>query len=409
MAAIDVDALIARAREQGWPDGLMARALAVRTPRFQLSEWLNIKADPNDLFQFERIVEVFEKLAAGPYRAREANFRDLEAFEDLWANSEEKVGDAFVTVQRGPDSFAQFRLQPDASISVIEAEGELLASMVWAPFNCLVAGEPVCIHFAQGLRVRADRRREGLGDLVRRYPARALQAPTVGQVMYLRIGNANMGQFLDAVKFQAGAERPQQIATVAYLDARPDGPAPAGLRPIAEADLARCAALINRTHAGLDLFRPYGAESLRDMLDGGVWGEGPPWRRRVYGWADVVVLEEAGEVVACAGLWDRGRDMREVWREPDGATRLVEVAAALDLGCASGREDALAALLRHLAGRAAALGRQSLMVDLSHLPAVAARLGDLGSAAEQRILEWSPFMPHLPKRLGECFLDLRYW
>ena len=145
------------------------------------------------------------------------------------------------------------------------------------------------------------------------------------------------------------------------------------------------------------------------MLDGGAWGEGPAWRQRTYGWADVVVLEEGGDVVACAGLWDRGRDMREVWRSPDGAQRLVEVAAALDLGCAAGREDALAALLRDLAGRAADLGRQSLMVDLSHLPAVAERLSDLGSAAEQRILEWSPFAPGLPDRLGECFLDLRYW
>jgi hypothetical protein len=408
MAVIDADEIVARARARGWPEGLAERALAVKTPGFQLEQWLDDGPWPS-LFDIERMIALSETLAAGPYRAREANFRDLEAFEALWANSEEKIGEQFVTVQRGPDSFAQFRLQPGATISVVEADGDLLASMVWAPFNCLVGGRRLSLHFAQGLRVRGDRRREGLGDLVRRYPSRALQNPTVGQVMYLRIGNAAMGGFLDAVKFRTEDERPQTIATIAYLEARRTASAPAGVRPIAEADLDRCAALINRTHAGLDLFRPYGAESLRDMLDGGAWGEGPPWRQRTYGWADVFVLEEGGQVVACAGLWDRGRDMREVWRAPDATQRLVEVAAALDLGCAEGREDALAALLRHLAGRAADLGRQSLMVDLSHLPAVAERLSDLGSATEQRTLEWSPYAPDLPTRLGECFLDLRYW
>jgi hypothetical protein len=409
MTAVDAAHIIARAKARGWPEGLAERALAVKTPRFQLEDWLSIEPQPNDLFHFERNIEVFERLATGPYRAREANFRDLEAFEDLWANSAEKVGELFVTVERGPDAFAQFRLQPGATISVIEAEGEVLASMVWSPANCLIGGKPVSIHFAQGLRVRADRRREGLGDLVRRYPARALQHPTVGQVMYLRIGNANVGQFLDAVKFQADADRPQQIATVAYLEARETAPAPDGLRPIQEADLGACAALINFTHAGLDLFRPYGVESLRLMLDEGAWGEWPAWRRRVYGWADMHVLEEGGRIVACAGLWDRGRDMREVWRAPDGTERRIEVAAALDIACEAGREDALAALLRHFAGRAGGLGRQSLIVDLSHLPAVAEQLSDLGSAAEQRTLEWSPFLPSLPRTLGECFLDLRYW
>jgi hypothetical protein len=403
------DAIVARAKTQGWPDGLAERALAVRTPSRQLEQWLAAKASENHLFQVERTIEVFERLAKGPYRARELTFRDEEAFQQLWANGPEKAGDWEVTIERSPNALAQFRLQPGASISVIEADGELVACTVWSPANCMIGGKPVSVHYAQGLRVRADRRREGLGDLVRRFPSRALQHATLGQVMYLRIGNANMAGFLEAVKFQANAERPQKVVAAAYLTARPSDAGIDGLRPIEPRDLARCAELINRTHDGLDLFAPYGPESLRHMLDGGVWGEPPPWRPAVYGWADFQVVEQNGRVVACGGLWDRGRDMREVWRSAAGEERRVQVAAALDLGCEAGREDALADLLRDFASRAAALGRQSLIADLEHMPDVTANLGDLELRWESRTLEWSPYLPALPRTLGECHLDLRYW
>ncbi len=407
--AVD-DTIVARARAQGWPDGLVERALAVRTPADQLDQWLRASASEAFLFQIERIVEVFERLASGPYRARELTFRDQEAFRDLWANGPEKIGDWLVTIERAPDPLAQFRLQPGASISVIEVDGELVACTVWSPANCMIGGKPVSIHYAQGLRVRSDRRREGLGDLVRRFPSRALQNPTVGQVMYLRLGNANMASFLEAVQFQAGRDRPQKVVAAAYLAARPAEASLDGLRQVEWRDLTRCAELINRTHAGLDLFAPYGPESLRHMLDGGVWGERPPWQPSVYGWSDFYVLEAAGRIVACGGLWDRGRDMREIWRSTSGeAERRVEVAAALDLGCEAGREDALANLIRDFASKSAARGRQSLIADLGRLPAVTERLGDLDPRWESRTLEWSPFLPALPKALGECHLDLRYW
>jgi hypothetical protein len=285
----------------------------------------------------------------------------------------------------------------------------LVACTVWSPVNCLIGGRRVSIHYAQGLRVRSDRRREGLGDLVRRYPRRALQQPTTGQVMYLRIGNANMASFLEAVKFQAGADRPQKIAGVSYLAAKTSAARPAGMRPVAEADLGRCAELINRSHEGLDLFRPLGPESLRDTLDCGAWGDEPPWRRRPYGWDDFHVVEAAGRVVACGGLWDRGRDVREVWRGPSGEARRVEVAAALDLGCEADEEAALADLLRAFAATSAERGRQSVIADLEPLSGVLAMLGDLDPLVESRTLEWSPFTPDMPRALGTCHLDLRYW
>jgi hypothetical protein len=398
-----------QAQAKGWPDGLLERALAIRTPSYQLEGWLRAEPSPTFLFDIEKTIAVFERLASGPYRGRELTYWDGEAFSDLWANAPEPVGDWSVTVERAPNPIAQFSLQPGATISVIEREHRLVACTVWAQANCLIAGKPVSVHYAQGLRVRDDMRGEGLGDLVRRLPSRALRKPSLGQVMFMRIGNAGMAGFLEAVKFQADRDRPQTVVGVTYLAAREDKAPAAEIRPVAESDLAQCATLINRTHAGLDLFAPYDAGTLKAVLDEGFWGERPQWRTAVYGWNDVFVLEEDGVIVACAGLWDRGRDMRERWRSKDGETRMVEVAAALDIGCAAAREDALARLLRHLAGLAAAKGRQSLIVDLERLPGVRAELADLEPRVESRTLEWSPYAPTLPAALGDCFLDLRYW
>jgi hypothetical protein len=41
------------------------------------------------------------------------------------------------------------------------------------------------------------------------------------------------------------------------------------IRQVRREDLPACVALINRTHAGIDLFRPYSAEFLEDVLDEG--------------------------------------------------------------------------------------------------------------------------------------------
>ena len=85
--------LAERARDRGWPDGLIERALAIRTPSLQLEAWLQQEPNPTFLFDVDKTIGVFERLANGPYRGRELTFRDEEAFGDLWANAPEPVGD----------------------------------------------------------------------------------------------------------------------------------------------------------------------------------------------------------------------------------------------------------------------------------------------------------------------------
>ena len=57
-------------------------------------------------------------------------------------------------------------------------------------------------------------------------------------------------------------------------------------------DLPRCVELINRTHAGLDLFRPYTVEFLESHLDDPAWGPKPSFWSPVFGWDDYAVVED---------------------------------------------------------------------------------------------------------------------
>jgi hypothetical protein len=85
------------------------------------------------------------------------------------------------------------------------------------------------------------------------------------------------------------------------------------------------------------------------------------------------------------------------------------VAAAHDLGCEAGEEAALADLLAHFAAVSAGRGRQSVIADLEPLPGVLQRLSSLDPRVESRTLEWSPYTSAMPRTLGACHLDLRYW
>ena len=159
-----------RAREKGISDALLMRIRAVYRPGE--IEWL-LGPDGLPLSRLEHDVDVRERTMNGPFRVREMNGRDGEAFAELWAHSPEKIGDWSVKVERSPNSLAQFVLHEDCSITVLEERGSLYACTAWSRRNVLLQGKMVPIHVAHSLRVHEGRRGERLADLVRRYPSRA--------------------------------------------------------------------------------------------------------------------------------------------------------------------------------------------------------------------------------------------
>ncbi len=409
--------LEARAAERGWPEGLVARALELRVPRGDIDIWLG---DPRMTApEVTRLLATHARVFDGPLRAREATWRDGEALADLYANAPETVGDWRLVVERAPNPYAQFRLQEHPNLQVVECRGVLLAAAAHACRNTYIAGERFAVHFMSAWRVRDEFRGYGLSRVLQGTagPGTAWFGPIT--YWYERVGNASQG-WLDMMRTMAESRdnKVDGLSATVHLFVPPsNGPSDvSGLRARAAVsdDLPRCVELINRTHSGLDLFRPYSLEFLEGHLDDPSWGPTPDFIPSVYGWPDFEVVEDGdGSVVACGGLWDRGRDVREVWsNSATGEQRTVAATALLDWGYDPARVDGMSFLLRRFLSRTAELGRGYLLAPLEHEPELLEELADLDPAAETRALRCMGFNDgtlRVESQLTRPYTDLAYW
>ncbi len=355
-----------------------------------------------------------ERLKFGDLRGREATQQDNDAFSDLMANAPEDVGEWEITTERGPNAFAQFRLQENVNVLVLELRGILIACCSFTHRKTIVAGQRFTVRYGQALRVHKDFRRQGYGDLVRMLGwGVGAGRPSNPQYDIMRTQNfAVVGwwekyvpDFWEDVPKKEG-EVPGNRVTVLQVPPRPFTGTKRGIRNVRPEDIPHCVELINRTHRGLDFFRPYSAHFLERRLDDGYWGEKLPNWPKVYDWDDYYVLEEDGRIVAGAGLWDRGRDARDRWRHKEtGEEKVITSASVLDLGFARGHDESMAHLLAYLAGETQKLGRDFLGVPLQHLPKVAQHLGGYGPVAETRALRWGLREPQVTR----AHIDLAYW
>jgi hypothetical protein len=414
-----IDETLARlSKEFGWPADLTRRIAEARVPAASLYSWnwygLSAEKAAAQLAWHER-------LTTGDLRGRDATFADNEAFSQLWADSPEEIGEWEITVERGPDAFAQFRLQENVHLPVLAIGPELVACCGFSRRNVLIQGRRVSVRYGQALRVRRAYRRLGYGDQVRRLAGLpAISRPELAQYDLMRTQNFAVVSwwqkfvpgFFDNVPKRDGVV-PGIPVSVAQFPAQPSE-TDSAIRPARAEDLPACVELINRTHAGMDLFRPYSAEYLESVLDEGYWGERPrqtgnpamDWWRSVYSWPDYFVLEDGGRIRACGGLWDRGRDVRERWRRIGGQEeRCVAVTCLLDFGYEAGAAEGMARLIRHFIGRAHQLGRDHLTAPIEHLPDLVKQVESLRPEADERSLRWDLKDPAIVKP----YTDLRYW
>jgi hypothetical protein len=405
-------------KQHSWPADLTRRVAEAKVPGASLNGWSWYGLSPE---KAAAQLAWHQRLSIGDLRGRDATFTDNEAFSELWADSPEEIGEWEITVERGPDAFAQFRLQENVHLPVLAIGPELVACCAFSRRNVLIQGRRVSVRYGQALRVRRAYRRLGYGDQVRRLAGPpALSRPEIGQYDLMRTQNfavVNWWQkfvpgFFDNVPKREGAVPgiPVSVSQFPAQAADADG----AIRLARVEDLPACADLINRTHAGTDLFRPYSAEYLESVLDEGFWGERPhktgnpamDWYDSVYAWPDYFVLEEGGCIRACGGLWDRGRDMRERWRRIGGnEERSVAMTCLLDFGYADGATECMARLLRHFIGRSHQLGRDYLTAPIEHLPDVTATMESFRPEVDARSLRWALKDPAMTKP----YIDLRYW
>jgi hypothetical protein len=406
-----------RAAGLAWPDGLVERMLRLRIPTYDIDHWLDHHADWQRL---EKFLDAKERVMSGTLRAREATWSDAEAVAEMYANSPEDVGDFEVTVERSPYPFAQFRLQEHANIQLIEDRGIVLAAAAHSARNTLIGGRELTCHIASAWRVRKECRGQGMTTMMRVFGGPACAWFGLINYWYVRSGNFGAVDWIKALRPDIaeaadaqGGELPGVQVSVHHFRARPMNGDKRGIRKATRADLPRVVPLINRTHKGQDLFRPYSAAFLEDRLGDCGWGPKPDFIELVYNLNDYYVLEEGGKIVASAGLWDRGKHVREVWRnKSNGETTTIAPAALMDFGYARGREDAMARLIGYLIGATHDLGRDELLAPIEQLPKLVALLSSQEHAVEQRLLaydSWDEGGIEVSVTVKRPYTDLAYW
>jgi GNAT superfamily N-acetyltransferase len=394
----------------GWPSELANDIISAGISHSELKYW-QWESLPPQVVPIQ--LEWYQRFSVGDLRGRTATLADNDALADLFDRCHEELGEWEVFTERSPNAFAQFYLQRTAQLSLIDDGKRLIACVAWARRNVLVGGRRVSASYGEALRVDPDYRRQGFGDQVRRLPQAIGALPVEFRYDYTRTDNLAIANWKNKYeKYTEGDEwRGASLDIPVTVTEIPVGEfhgSERGIRKTRPEDLNACVRLINATHEGQDLFRPYSTEFLEDILDEGFWGEAPRWspHESIYGWSDHYVLEIGGRILACAGLWDRGRNQRTRWRRA-GHTRSVTVSdtSVLDYGYASGEEHAMEALLLHLMSITGKLGRDQLVVSMDQLPALAEVIAPYQGQEETRLLRYS----HPSLKLNRPYTDLRFW
>lgn len=409
------DDLQAKVDAADWPEGLMDRVLALRRDREEIRAWLDSGFPTPEMLT--GWVETQELLLNSTLVARQATWEDSSLLAELCAHAPERVGDWSVTVERSPNPYAQLRLQEHPNVVVLEDHRVALGMAAHSVRNTYIAGERTSVHQMSGWRIRDGFRGLGLSRILQTAAGPGVSWFGLVTYWFVRSGNAS-STWIDKVVADM-TDRPEGFeletdaltATVTYFGHPERGASSPKVRPATSADFETCIDLINRTHDGLDLFRPYGQEYFDERMSDPSWGPKPSFYSLVYGESDYRVLEVDGRIVACGGIWDRGRDVREVWENGDERF-VVDPAAMMDFGFAEGHEAAMAELVSHLLAEAAALDRSGLLAALEYVPTVARLVADLGPTTETRELLVMPFSsPELKVDLTieRPYIDLAYW
>ena len=409
----------AAAHAANWPDDLLQRMLDLRPPSWRVEQYLASTGWPT-VEMIANEVSDRERLSSGLV-SREATWEDDERLSDLFANSTERLGDWDVVVERSPNAYAQQRLHENWHIKMLVDRGVAVASSAAAGRSSLVGGQQVSVGWMGSWRVRNGFRRSGFSSLLLNTPGSAANVFGMISYWYVRIENQTASTWIShevtGVQTANGRSFEKLTATVHHLDPSVATAVPPvvgqRIRNIQPDDLARCVELINSTHSGLDLFRPYSVDFLRHRLDDLFWGPKPPFVPSIYGWQDMVVLEERGRIIACGGLWDRGRDVRERWtNRTTSESHTVDGTCLLDFGYETGRAAAMAAVIDHHLSTTRSLGRGSLALPVEFLPEVLALLPSEAVRAETRTLETMGFSDgevRVDAAITRPYTDLGYW
>jgi len=289
------------------------------------------------------------------FSIREATAADNEALLELERCSPLDLGEAELVQDRSPDYFASLSLQEDARVMVAE-EGGRLVGVCSAARHCVpLLGKQRAVLYIQKGRVRPEFQRRRISSLLIWALMESWRTRRMAVDSAYWLISADNRTSLTAVQRSGVPPWPNEVHLVdvdTETGRRTEVPA-VRLGPERAREVV---ALLNRTHAGKELFAPYTEERLRARLG----------RIPEYGWQNWWGIEgRAGRLVAVAGLLDLGRWWRMKRRlKASGEETTSSAAAIFDFGYADGCEQQMAELLCDLVEVAASWGRDHLSICL---------------------------------------------
>ncbi len=290
---------------------------------------------------------------------REATQDDNDALIDMERRSPLDLGDAWLTFDRSPHFFAHQEMEEHGRLLVAEDAGRLVGVVAGAWHDVLIAGQQRrLLYIHQGRMLPEYRRRHIATDLVIQNLILAREANFDAPYWLISPDNDTSLAF----NRRAGAESWPVDGRTDGFDVAARREAGGRVGSVGPDDLPQVVELINRTHAGREMFMPYTPDSLAGRLS----------LSPAYGWRHWRGYLPAGRqgrsergLVAAAGLWDFGRSLRITEREKaSGKERVALPAFVLDYGHAAGAEEAMVEVFLALMAMAAEGDRNQLTIAL---------------------------------------------
>ncbi len=323
-------------------------------------------------------------------RYREATRADNPALCDLERRTPLRGGDREFFFDR-QDFFVVHDLQERSVVMLAEDDGEIVGACAGALNETLVGGEKRLLLYIHHERIAPERQRQGLGGALTSAISEHWKSAGVGHIdsSYWFIGPQNTASRSFASR--GGSEPWPEPALNVTFETRPDGrPSPKriGAGPIF--DIVR---LVNRTHEGRELFRPYTDVDLGRRLS----------MSSDYGWGDYYGRFAGDRLVALAGVWGRNRAMTVMARGGDGREEREVSSFIADYGYEDGAEDEMVVLLADICAAEASKGMTGLDMNIDPRSPLRDAIGALPHHAWEMLL-WTPRLD-LPANPGSIYLD----
>jgi ribosomal protein S18 acetylase RimI-like enzyme len=285
------------------------------------------------------------------FEIRAARPDDNQALIALEKRSPLIVGETTLSFDRSPDYFAGARLQDRTLFAVATEHGAPIGVSASALHTTRLLGRSRLLSYTHHMRIDPAFQRHGVGRALGQWLRDRWVAwgakPERG---YAFIDAANT----DSLAFAGSRGGPGPWPMEGWLHDLPAAPAAeVKAEPVGDDDLADVIVLLNRTHAGLELFPGYTQESLTARL-----------RRSLrYGWSQWRGLRRNGRLVAVAGVLDQGESVAAITRNRrTGEQQMSRGMTVLDHGYSD--VGAMRDLLVALRGEAAACERDALEISV---------------------------------------------